>query len=184
MRDYINLGLKLLVICLVGALVLAGTNMMTADRISEQKEAAAKQAFTAVLPNATKIESTSLVDEKMGVTRAVVGVDDSGNVVGYGVKIVTKGYSKGLELIIGINADGTFSGFRVGTSNETPGLGSKLSLAEFQEQFEGAIAPVELKKNINAISGATISSKAAVNAANTAMDFVNAHRAQFVPDAQ
>lgn len=184
MRDYLNLGLKLLAICLVGALALAGTNMMTAEKIAEQKEISANRAFAEVLPNAKSIEPTSLTDEKMNITKTVVGLDESGNIVGYGVKLVTKGYKNGLELIIGVNTDGTFSGFRVGTSNETAGLGTKLASSDFYSQFSGATAPAELQKNINAISGATISSRAAVNAANAAMDFVNANKAQFVPESQ
>ncbi|MDR1365177.1 MAG: FMN-binding protein, partial [Holosporales bacterium] len=66
-----------------------------------------------------------------------------------------------------ILADGSIAGLRVGAHEETAGLGSKITDASFYEQFTNAHPPLVLKQDIDAITGATISSTAVLNAVNT-----------------
>ena len=63
--------------------------------------------------------------------------------------------------------NGTITALTVETPDETAGLGQKCSDAEFTSQFIGKAIPVELGKDVDAVSGATITSTVVVNALNS-----------------
>lgn len=94
-----------------------------------------------------------------------------------GFEIELKGYSKGLVLVIGLNADGSVLGYEVAESSETPGLGTQIAESDFKNQFTGknvsSFTAVKGKtsadSDIAVISGATISSKAVVEGMNLAL---------------
>ena len=102
--------------------------------------------------------------KEKGVTTSVAIKSYSNN--GFGGKI---------ELIIGLLMDGTVTGYKVIQQNETPGLGTKITEAKFSGQFVGLNAHksnFELSKNggeIDALTGATISSNAVVEAVKKAV---------------
>jgi len=86
-----------------------------------------------------------------------------------------EGFGGKIELIVGILMDGTITGYKVIQQNETPGLGSKVTEPQFSNQFVGKNAytdNLDLKKDggeIDAVTGATISSHAVVNAVKSAV---------------
>ena len=85
----------------------------------------------------------------------------------------------GKELIVGFFLDGTVSGYKVIHSNETPGLGTKVSEPRFKEQFAGIRPQKHLFKvkqdggEIDAVTAATISSRAVIDAIQKAYDAYN-----------
>ncbi len=103
-----------------------------------------------------------------GVTTSVAIKSYSNN--GFGGKI---------ELIIGLLMDGTITGYKVIQQNETPGLGTKIAENKFSKQFVGLNThsnSFELSKNggeIDALTGATISSNAVVDAVKKAVTAFN-----------
>lgn len=90
-----------------------------------------------------------------------------------------EGFGGRIELIIGILMDGTITGYKIIEQSETPGLGTKVNEPKFSKQFVGKNAYTnnfDLKKDggeIDAVTGATISSKAVVNAVKSAVAAYN-----------
>jgi electron transport complex protein RnfG len=113
------------------------------------------------------------------IKSAYNALDSSGNVIGAVLSITTKGYNSGLNMTVGLGADGTIKGVIIGDNNETQGLGKKAAEPDFNRQFPGKSYdnPLNVVKSspgdsdIQAITGATITSKAVTNAVNTAAEF-------------
>jgi len=93
-----------------------------------------------------------------------------GETLGYTVKQTVQGYAGPIELVVGLRPDRSISGLHVGGENfkETENLGAKAKDAEFTDQFVGKTVPVELERDIDAIAGATITSRAVVDGVNNA----------------
>ena len=101
---------------------------------------------------------------------------ENGTITSVAIKSYSNnGFGGKIELIIGILMDGTVSGYKIIQQNETPGLGTKIAENKFSEQFVGLNAHdenFELSKNggeIDALTGATISSNAVVEAVKKAV---------------
>ena len=95
--------------------------------------------------------------------------DGDGGTIGYAFKVIGSGYGGNIEMLVGIESDReTIRGISVITHSETPGLGAKITEPGFQDQFRGEnINTLALGMdggNIDAISGATISASAVVDA--------------------
>ena len=171
MRRIIVLGLKLFVIAAVAGLALGLTNMVTSKAIAEQAVAAADAARRAVLPGA---ESFAELSTPEGLKNAYAGYDAAGALVGKTATIVTKGYGGEIEITVGTDANDVVTGVSVGGSSfsETAGLGARAKEAWFGEQFIGKESPISLVKDggeIDAITSATITSRAVTTAVNTAV---------------
>ena len=188
----------LLIITLVAGLALSAVYGMTAETIEQNKAAANKEAFMAVVPNAAdfKVDDTfkTALSEHEGVygegfgsasiESAVVGTDSAGNVVGYAVTVFNAdSYDGGLKLVVGISADGTVNGISFTELHDTPGMGMRCGDPEFKDQFAGVkVSKFILNKSggstaddeIDSVSGASVTSGAVVNAVNAALDFVSA----------
>ena len=102
----------------------------------------------------------------------------NGEEIGYCVQVEPKGFGGNLTMIVGINADGTVAGAKVTSHAETPGLGAKSQAdPNWITQFAGQTADGQLKVakdggTINAITGATITSRAVTDGVNTAAAYV------------
>ena len=153
-------------ICVVAAVLLALTNMGTKDIIAENANREAQATMRALLPDADSFEA---LDGGLSV-----GKDAGGNPVGYVMAAPTQGFGGEVEPTVAARPDGTIAGIRVGGANfaETAGLGARAKEPEFQAQFAGKKAPVSLTKDggeIEALSGATVTSRAVVKGTNEAM---------------
>ena len=80
------------------------------------------------------------------------------------------GFGGPIEVTVGVDTHGTVTGLSVGGSSfaETAGLGAKAKEPAFTDQFVGKTAPLTLKVDVDAISGATITSRAVTDGVNTA----------------
>ncbi len=162
--------LVLTVICLVAALVLAGTNAITSGPIREHEMAAQREAFGAVmaaeeyiqLPIPENSEITSLVEAK-----------SAGKTVGYCVVASGRGYAGPVAVTLGIGTDGVITGAKIGDNSfvETAGFGARWLADNKAEEFVG-INTAE-GGAIEALSGATVTSNAVLAAANQAIAAVN-----------
>ena len=166
MKEKVLPTLVLTVICVAAALLLVLAHEMTADSIAEQKE---KKFSSSVEKLFGKTEIT-LLDTTFGADDIeAIAVTPDGKTA---VQVIADGYSKGgLNILVGIDENGKVSKIEFIGLGETPGLGSKVrDNEEFREQFYGASAsPVEL----DAVSGATFSSKGMKKAVETALDVYN-----------
>ncbi len=182
----------LTLIALIAGVALSGVFSMTKDTIDEQKEKAAWAAYQEVVPGAVTFEAVPEAQEIKGqiygndfgrvtINEVVRGLDDSGNTAGYAIAVTSaEGYDGNIGLSVGLTSDGTINSISFTELHETPGKGSLAAEPLFKDQFNGRSAAfLKLLKDggsskdneIDGISGATISSKAIVNAVNAALDF-------------
>ncbi len=162
--------LVLTIICLVAALALAGTNAITKGPIQALAMAAQREAFGAVMTADEYIEMT--IPEGSGVS-ALVEAKQDGKTVGYCVVASSSGYAGPVAVTLGVDTDGKVTGAKIGDTSfaETSGFGSRWLAENQTEQFIG----IDLKEGgaIEALTGATVTSNAVLNASNTAMAAVN-----------
>lgn len=172
MRDIVKLSLILLVITVVSAGALSVTNDVTKGVIQEKALAANIEYMKQIISDADdfKVVENPAVTSVDAVEEAYEAIK-GGNTIGYVVKTKTSGYGGDVILLTGINSDGTLAGMRVASQNETPGLGAKIAEEGFTSQFVGKSAANELNlgTDLEAISGATVSSKAATAGVNAAI---------------
>lgn len=184
MKDILKTGLILLIISFVAAMSLALTNEVTKDKIIEQRMIANELAKKDVLPEATRFEditgemATEITDNFAPIVESYVGYDASDAVVGYVFKSKPTGFGGPIEVVTGINLNSEVTGLRVGSHQETPGLGAKGTDAAYYDQYAGKSATewIGVSKtaasgnDIQAITGATISSDAITVGANASID--------------
>ena len=159
------------VICVVITGALALTNDVTKPIIEEATRRAQEAARMELLPDATgftQVEGISV----SGVS--AVYVADNG--VGAVVTSTAKGYGGTMTVMVGFTADGTIRQIKVTENQETKGIGSKVAGdPSFWTRFEGLKAePLVLNEDVDALSGATVSSKALLAAVNSAIAGYNA----------
>lgn len=189
MRDILRLGIVLLVVCAVAAAALSMVYGATKDKIAAQQEKAQNEARQAVLPAAVDFRKEEAVLEQAkasgsfpDVQDIYSGYDAQGNLVGYAVTVAPYGYSSNIVTLVGITVDGALQGATVVQQSETPGLGAKVKEEKFISQFRkdagrGYTTESTLKVNkdggdIQAITGATISSRAFTKGVNQALGVV------------
>lgn len=188
MNNIAKLGSILFGICAVAALALGLTNNITAPIIEQRNIQANNESRQMVLPQATEFVQmdNSIFANVEGLEEGLVSEVYEGKnkdeVVGYTIKTLPKGYGGKIELIVGISKDGLVTGTNIGSMSETPGLGSKASEPKFNDQFKDKPATTELsvvkgnassENEIQAISGATITSKAVTKGVNAAIEVYN-----------
>lgn len=183
MKEVTRLGIILLIITAVAAAALGYVNGITVGPIVEQQRLADIEARKQVLPEAVDFEQLEIQspEEYLIITEVFKGTD-GGNVAGYTLKTIPNGYAGVVEVMIGINAEGTITGVNVGNHNETPGLGAKATDEAFKSQYTGKSSETDVKviksgvpaeDEIAAISGATITSKAVTDGVNEAIRYFN-----------
>ena len=92
---------------------------------------------------------------------------------GFVVETVTAGYAGDIRMMVGVSNEGTVTGLVVMDMEETYGLGAKaLTDHKFLSQMLNTSGEAEVGTNIDAISGATVTSKAVVRSVNSAVAFV------------
>ena len=154
----------LALVCFCSALILGVANKLTATAIAEQMSGEEKAALQSVLPEADAFEAKKTdLDEYYVATAA-------GKPVGYCLITESQGYSSTIRMMIGLSNDGLIRGVKVLSQQETPGLGTRMVEVRqgetspwFLEQFKGKNAAAVELKDIDAITGATISSRAVVD---------------------
>lgn len=172
-NDIVKPIVVLVVICLVASAALAGVNQVTAPIIAEQQEAAANEAYLAVLPDADGFEEVTDF-----ATTNVQSVLKATNGAGWVIKASAKGFGGDVPVVVGFNAEGTIVGIQFMENSETAGYGQKLvdgsaDGVAFTQQFIGMSEAPAVGTNIDAITGATVSSKAAASAVTTAINCFN-----------
>jgi len=184
-RDIIKPAVILFLVCIIVAISLAFTYSVTKIKIDEratQDALAARKEVLTMADSFEKINNTEeLIRQNPGFTivkEAYRGIKDS-EVQGYVFSLESEGYGGTINITVGINSKGELSGIIIGQNRETPGLGSKAKEAPFKSQLtnikpEGPLTVIKGMKSkpeeVEAISGATITSKAVVRAVQAAID--------------
>ena len=166
MKDIIKPIIVLASICLVVTALLAYVNKVTAPIITAAEEKAASDARAEVLKEAKSYKKLELKKLPEGVTEVFEGDNNSG----YVFMMTQKGYGGDIKLICGIKNDGTLEAVKTLSHSETSGIGSKVvdNNTGLNQKFAGTKA--EDQDNVQAISGATISSTAYKKAVASAFE--------------
>ena len=167
-RKQLPAYLILALIALAAALLLAVTNAITAGPIKAHEEAAQNAAFQSVMT--ADSFSTMSIPDGCNVTSLVEAKKD-GKTIGYCAVSSAKGYGGNVAVTLGVDMDGKIVGCQIGDTNfaETDGFGTRCADEEFTAQFIGKSGPFTLNENVDGLTGATITSTAAVEAINAAL---------------
>ena len=168
--DIVKPAVVLLAICLVASFLLAMTNKVTAPRIEELAKQTELKTRQEVLPAASEFEEVS-----QGGVEYCIGKDAQGSAVGFVFITMTKGYGGDVKVMTGVTSEGKVAGIQILALNETAGLGMRAKEESFLRQFVDKVAGIGVAKNnpgeneIQALTGATITSKAVTKAVNEAL---------------
>ena len=157
-NEIIKPVLVLVCICLVVTALLAYINSVTSPIIAKAEEEKTRQAMTEVLSEADSFEKLEIENLPERVTEAYSAT----NGAGYVFMLTTKGYGGDMKLICGMDADGVIEQCKTLSHAETSGLGSKTAEDPYRNQYCKKSA--ETLGEVDAITGATISSSAYKNA--------------------
>ena len=171
----LRLTFTLLLICGAVAAALAGVNTITKDRIAAIQEEKMQAAMAEVLPGATGMEEISFTDST-GTVKKVYKAGSDSAVQGYVVEVAPAGFGGEISMMVGVQ-EGKVTGISIVSHTETAGLGSiaadKTSKGEaFRGQFVGTSGTLAVTKDggtIDAITSATITSRAVTNGVNAAL---------------
>lgn len=163
---YLKLTLTLLIISAVVSGLLGLTNFVTADRIAEIKAEKTAASMQEVLP----AESYISVDYT-GAEALVSAVYQAGD-AGYVVEVTPSGFGGAINMVVGVDTEGKVSGVAIVSMSETSGLGSNAAKADFRSQYVGQSGGLAVNKDggtIDALTGATITSRAVTDGVNAAL---------------
>lgn len=193
MSKIIKNAMILTVITLVSGLLLGLVYEITKNPIAEAQEKAKQEAYKAVLKEADSFEEYDEFDADEAakavadisgcrVDEVAVAKDGSGETIGYAVTTTSsEGYGGDIQISIGITNEGVVEGVEILSIGETAGLGMKATEADFRAQYTGkAVDAFAVTKSgasadneIDALSGATITSNAVTNAVNSGLAYFN-----------
>ena len=162
----------LLAICIIIPLALSVTNKVTAKKIAELEKENSKKNMQSLV-SADDFEKCS--DGGIEYYTAIKG----GDTAAYIFTESAKGYGGDVSVMTAVRPDGTVAGVAIlDVSNETPGLGQNAAKENLYSQYAGLKKGISLLKNgakaenneVDAVTGATITSTAVTRAVNTALD--------------
>lgn len=168
----LRLSAILLAITLAVALLLGAVNALTAGPIAAHNEQKTQEAIGIVLPSAAIAEKVDFTDATGLITDCWVCGED-----GYAVKLTVGGSQADITMMVGVKANGEVSGISFISMSETSGLGAvaaqNSSKGEaFRSQFIGTSGLLAVNKDggqIDALTGATVTSRAVVKGVNAAL---------------
>ncbi len=171
--SFANMVIVLTVITVVAAACLGAMNNLTAEPIAASKKAKQEEAIKAVLPEFTTVDEEAIVNEQK-IFRAY---NANGELVGIAIETKELGFGGDVTTMVGFDANGTIVDYSLLAHAETPGLGSKLvDWFKVKSDIRGAGAnkmPLRVSKDggeYDAITAATISSRAFLNSINKAYE--------------
>lgn len=152
---------------LLAAALLFGTSAALSGVTEKNARAELENAIAFVLP-----ESKTFTEEVYdGEDEAIRSVHKGET--GFVVETVTSGYAGEIVMLVGVNNDGTVAGATVRKMSETWGLGSQALVDyNFLVQFMGTEGDAEVGGNVDALTGATVTSKAITRGINAAVAYV------------
>ena len=167
----LRLALTLLAITAVVAAALAGVNSITKPEIEKLTAQKTQAAIEAVLPGGGELvefPATALVSKVYA------------SETGYAVEVTPGGFDNTITMMVGVDKEGNVLGIDIISHTETAGLGAVADAAtpagvSFREQFAGKAGSVSVTKDggeIEAITGATITSRAVCAGVNAALEVV------------
>ena len=145
----------------ISVALLTWTDSVTAAKIEEQKDHEIQNMLQETFPN---MDDYIFEDD-------IYTIYTDGAKIGYAFMAVGKGYGGNIDILVGLEDEATIKGITIISQSETPGLGSRIAESSFADKFTGlVISDIILKQDggqMDALTGATISSQAVVDAVRT-----------------
>ena len=165
----------LTLICLVATFLLSLTNNVTKGQIAKVQQEAADTARKLVCTDAVSFEEA----EENEAAEVYHALDADGNLIGYAVTTSGKSYGGSIDVMTGFDKEGRITGIQILNIEDTPGLGMNAKKEAFREQFSGKTGEnltvsktASLDTEIQALTGATITSKAVTKCVSDAYNAV------------
>lgn len=158
--------MPILAIALAALILLGAYNGLGAYRENRIAEELTEKMQT-ILPGSETFTEEAYTGEDANIRKTYKGE------TGYVVLTVTRGYAGDIAMLIGVSNEGSVTGLQIRDMSETPGLGGEaLTDWEFLAQFLNTAGDAEVGKNIDALTGATVTSRAVARSVNSAVGFV------------
>ncbi|MBE6827840.1 MAG: RnfABCDGE type electron transport complex subunit G [Ruminococcaceae bacterium] len=175
-REIVIPTLSLFLICLVATALLGFTNRITEPRIKQLAAETEQKTKAEVLSTADSFSEAKTLEYDGREYTYYEGTKD-GSLAGYVFSTSAKGYGGDISVMVGVDAEGSVTGVSILEISETAGLGMNAKNESFRNQFAGKNSEISVIKNgtpsdneIQALTGATITSKAMTKAVNTALE--------------
>lgn len=182
----------LMLITFVAGLLLGVVHEITKDPIAKERQRAKEEAYKEVFSDADSFESLTL-DETVGneikkqgmdadINEIMKALDKNGTTMGYVLTVTDhEGYGGDVQFAMGVRSDGIVNGISFLSLSETAGLGMKAKEEAFKGQFSGKQTNkfvytkngVSSENEIDAISGATITTNAVTNGVNAGLYYIS-----------
>ncbi len=196
LKDMSRLLITLTLIAASAGLILSLVESATREPIKEQRRIQMLKALSAVLPEFDNSPDTDTVTldngvDKKGKPQQVIfyRARKAQQLVGSAFKVTAPdGYSGNIEVMVGVKPDEQINAIEILAHAETPGLGDKITLPWFKDNFKGKgldNADWRVKKDggeFDQITGATISPRAIVGAVKTGLEFYREHQQKILAE--
>lgn len=193
MNKIVKNTLILTLITVIAGFLLGAVYEITKDPIARQEAQAKAEAYEQVFTDAAAFEEVRMDDtliqtirdqldqegyKAQSIEEIMRAEDQSGETLGYAFTVVTsEGYGGDIQFSMGVQNDGTLNGISILSIGETAGLGMNADTPAFKDQFVGKqVEQLQYTKNgatqddeINAISGATVTTNAMTNGVNAGL---------------
>ena len=152
----------------IAAVVLLGGKAVFSGTAEKNVEIARNKIMMALLPGSTSFETEEFDAAQNAAIKSVYKADN-----GYVIESTAYGYNGDVVLMVGVSNEGQVTGLVVKDMQETRGLGADaLTDVPFLAQYLLTGGDAEIGSNVDALTGATVSSKAVTKAVNSAVAYV------------
>lgn len=180
MNHPLKLGGILFLITSICVGILSAVNQITAPIIAANEIKSEEVAMKALITDA---ESFDYIEDLENDEIKKLCIAKKGDeTVGYVLRMEPNGYGGPIKMLIGMDTEGKVKGISILEHSETPGFGANAEKDSFKSQFINRQTPLAVSKStpkedeVQAITGATITSTAITSAVNTASEYVMAHQ--------
>lgn len=180
MKESLKLGLILFLITGICVGLLGVVNQMTLPIIEANNLKLEQESMKQLLSEADHFIQVDTISDSM--IKKVFVAQSSSNRVGYIVNVEPKGYGGTIGLLIGIDQNNVIKGVKILKHSETPGFGANADKPDFINQYVGKQDSLKVTKTtpkadeIQAITGATITSTAITEGVNAATNYIKNHQ--------
>ena len=176
-NDIANLTLFLLLLSALCATMVSGVHSMTAPIIAKMEKHALEASYAEIYPGFDKIEQVQELKKENGINSILI-VEKLGQPIGIIYNVIANGYTGQIDILLAFDIEkARLTGIKILKQSETPGLGANAAKPPFTNQFKqkDIISPLRVVKTttssdneVQAITSATITSKAVVAGINNA----------------
>ena len=183
MNHPLKLGGILFLITAICVGILGAVNQMTAPIIEANQIESEEAAMKTLITDAQHFKNIENIENEE--VKKICIAQKGEEIVGYVLRMEPNGYGGAIKMLIGVDIGGNVKGISILEHSETPGFGANAEKESFKEQFINRKTPLSVSKSIagddeiQAITGATITSAAITNAVNKASEYVLTHQEEW-----